>query len=98
MKIRGGGISIPVTTVDNELKSEKVTFIKMDIEGAELESLKGCKRTILNNKPKLAICVYHKPEDIWEIPSIILEYFSEYKLYLRHYSFAGSETVLYALP
>ena len=77
---------------------EKVTFIKMDIEGAELEALKGCQNTIRNYKPKLAICVYHKPEDIIEIPQYIKQLVPEYRLYLRHYSNARNETILYALP
>lgn len=76
---------------------EKPTFIKMDIEGAELEALKGAKDLIKEYSPKLAICVYHKPEDIWEIPNLILEYNPNYKLYLRHYSPYQTETVLYAV-
>lgn len=75
-----------------------MTFIKMDIEGAELEALHGCRDTIIKYRPKLAICVYHKPEDIIEIPSYIHEIVPEYKLYLRHHSKDLSETVLYALP
>ena len=69
----------------------------MDIEGAELEALKGAKETIKRNHPKLAICVYHKPEDIVDIPKFILELDPEYKLYLRHYSDNAGETVLYAI-
>lgn len=89
---------VEVTTIDKELQGERVTFIKMDIEGAEYEALCGAKDTITRNRPKLAISVYHKAEDIWEIPSIIMQYYQGYKFYLRHYSWAYSETVLYALP
>lgn len=78
--------------------NEKVTFIKMDIEGAELEALKGAQDTIKKYKPKLAVCVYHKPEDILEIPCYIKELVPEYKLYFRHHSNYNGETVLYALP
>jgi hypothetical protein len=69
----------------------------MDIEGAELEAIKGAKRIIEEQKPKLAICVYHKPEDIWELPELILSYNKEYKFYIRHYSYKDNETVLYAV-
>jgi len=93
-----GEEAVPVTTIDNELATEKVTFIKMDIEGSELQALIGSEYTIINNKPKLAISIYHKPEDIWEIPDIILKYNPSYKLFLRHYSLTDYETVLYALP
>lgn len=76
---------------------DKVTFIKMDVEGSELESLKGAKNTILRDKPKLAICIYHKPEDMVTIPLYIKELVPEYKLYVRHHSNSWAETVLYAV-
>jgi len=90
---------IEVVSLDEELKDEKepVTFIKMDIEGAELNALKGAEQTIKKYKPKLAICIYHKSEDVWEIPSLLLEFVPDYKFYIRHYDFSSSETVLYAL-
>lgn len=76
---------------------EKVTFIKMDIEGAEYNALMGSKRIITQYKPKLAISVYHKPEDIWVIPELICQINPDYTLYLRHYSLEYGETVLYAI-
>lgn len=88
---------IDVVSLDGFIK-DKITFIKMDIEGAELEALKGCSDIIKQYKPKLAICVYHKKEDIIEIPRYIKELVPEYKLYLRHYSNYETDTVLYALP
>lgn len=91
-----GTTQINVVALDSQVK-EKVTFIKMDIEGAELEALKGGRETIVRYKPKLAICVYHKPEDIVEIPLYIKKIVPEYKLYLRHYSNSTNETVLYAI-
>ncbi len=93
-----GEIIVEVNALDELLTDEKVTFIKMDVEGAELKALQGMRDIIVKNKPKLAICVYHKPEDIIEIPSYIHGLVSEYKLYMRHYSMSVSETVLYALP
>ena len=91
------GSFIPVTTIDNVFDNANVTFIKMDIEGAELKALLGAEKTIKRCRPKLAICVYHKPEDMWEIPSVILDFNSDYHLYLRHYSLHNGETVLYAI-
>ena len=78
-------------------KNERVTFIKFDIEGAELEALKGAKGIISSYRPKLAICLYHKKEDYWQIPYYVKELVPEYKLYIRHYSNYSSETVLYAI-
>ena len=77
-------IKIEVCSIDNVIK-DKVTFIKMDIEGSELEALKGAEKTIRLNKPKLAICLYHKIEDFWEIPLYINEIVPEYKLYMGHH-------------
>lgn len=92
-----GSITIEVRKLDDLLRDRKVTFIKMDIEGSELAALRGAERIIREQRPKLAICVYHKPEDMWEIPSLILQYHPDYKLYLRHYSISNTETVLYAV-
>ena len=82
----------------DDVVDEKVTFIKMDIEGAEYEALLGAKETIQKNKPKLAISIYHKPEDIISIPKLIKSMVPNYRLYIRHYSNADNETVLYANP
>lgn len=87
---------IEVESFDNSIK-EPVTFVKMDIEGSELEALKGCKNIIKTYKPKLAISIYHKPEDIWSIPQYIISLHPEYKFYLRHYSIFNFDTVLYAV-
>jgi FkbM family methyltransferase len=94
--ITNGGISVPVDSIDNVI-NDNVTLIKMDVEGAELESLKGAKKHISKNKPKLAICIYHKPEDLITIPQYIRGLESGYKFYLRHHQFISWETVLYAV-
>lgn len=84
--------------MDDMLGDQPVTFIKMDIEGAELEAIRGARHIIQNQHPKLAISIYHKYEDIWTIPSQIMEYDLGYQFYLRHYSFSDYDTVLYAIP
>lgn len=94
---RGGNSQVQMNFIDGALKGEKASFIKMDIEGCELEALKGAYHTIEKYRPKLAICVYHKPEDIFEIPLEILRHNLDYRLYLRHYSYIFTETVLYAV-
>lgn len=88
---------VPVIPLDEAL-GEDGAFIKMDIEGAEKEALEGAERTVIKYRPKLAISVYHKPEDIVEVPEIILSYGLDYQFYLRHYSLAAFDTVLYAVP
>lgn len=91
------GDKVLVTTLDDELMNENVTFVKMDVEGAELEVIKGAAKLIREKKPKLAISIYHKTTDILEIPQILLEYNKNYTFYMRHYSLVAAETVLYAI-
>ena len=62
-----------------------------------MEALKGAEKSIRNYHPKLAISIYHKLEDVDEIPRLLLEYYPDYKFYLRHYSLMNCETILYAL-
>ncbi|OON96595.1 MAG: hypothetical protein ATN32_06265 [Candidatus Epulonipiscium fishelsonii] len=97
-KISDNGTSkVEVDSLDNVLGDTPVTFIKMDIEGAELEALIGAKEIIQKYKPHLAISVYHKPEDIFEIPLYIKKLVPEYKLYIRHYGLNDKiDTVLHA--
>lgn len=77
------GVKIPVINID--LAAPDATFIKMDIEGAEYAALRGARRTIITNRPKLAICCYHTIDDIWQIPLYIKKICPEYKLFYRLY-------------
>ena len=79
-----------------DIGDNAVTFVKMDIEGSEMDALEGMKETIKKYKPKLAICIYHKFEDLWEIPLFIKELVPEYRLYIRNYTVFLDEIVLYA--
>lgn len=79
------------------LHKEAPTFIKMDIEGAEYEALQGAKEIICKYKPKLAICIYHKPEDVYTIPQLLKEYRKDYKFYLRQPYDGTTETILYVV-
>jgi len=93
--------SIPVTTIDHLVESgqiERVDFIKMDIEGYELKALRGATKTICRSRPKLAISVYHRAADLYEIPTFIDRLGLDYKLYLEHYTIHAEETILYAIP
>lgn len=88
---------IKIVSIDEDIK-DKITFLKMDIEGEEINALKGAKNHILKDKPKLAICVYHIISDLWEIPKVIHSIDPMYKLYLRHYKEDQAwETVIYAV-
>ena len=92
-----GEDTIVVRSVDSFLQGNSVSFIKADIEGAEFGMLRGAKETICKYKPKLAIAVYHRKDDIFSIPLLLKEYRSDYKFYLRHYTEMPIDTVLYAV-
>ncbi|MDE7272490.1 MAG: FkbM family methyltransferase [Lachnospiraceae bacterium] len=92
-----GEIQVKVRKLDDIVSGKKISFIKMDIEGAEKEAILGAEEVIGSQKPKMAVSVYHKKEDIWELPKLLLEMNPDYRFYLRHYSFRHAETVLYAI-
>lgn len=82
-KLSSRGVPTPVCDIDS-LINAPVTMIKMDIEGSELEALKGAEKTIKAHCPKLYICAYHRNEDLFSLPMKILELNPDYKLYFRH--------------
>ena len=98
----GKNVSIvPVTSLDELFSGKSIdeypTYIKLDIEGAERDALLGMRNVIRRSKPKLAICAYHKPEDIYDLYRLICEFRNDYQFYLRHYANYFWETVLYAV-
>lgn len=95
----GGDKSIRVLSVDDYCKKNfiKPTLVKMDIEGAEYEALVGARETIINEKPKLAISIYHRYNDIWFIQRFIKSLRPDYKFFLGHHSNTYLETILYAI-
>lgn len=87
---------IKTVALDDVVKDCEVGFIKLDIEGAEYAALQGAKQTLLRDKPFLAICVYHRRGDLLAIMDYLHGLIPEYRFWLRHYSFVGCDTVLYA--
>lgn len=95
----GGSATVQQTTLDELIGRERnVTFIKMDIEGAELEALRGGRTVIERDGPMLAVCVYHTPQDIWTIPLLMREMLPEHQLFLRGHEGDGWQAVAYAVP
>jgi len=88
---------IDIVSIDDYINGP-ISFVKMDIEGMELDALKGAKESIIKYHPKLAISIYHKLDDFLTIPQYILSLDNTYKLYLRHYwNSCGTDTVLFAI-
>ncbi len=90
--------SIQVVSIDTIEECKDASFIKMDIEGWEMEALIGAKKTILYNKPILAVCIYHSMEDRIRLIEWVYELVPDYRIYVRHHSYWGNETVMYAIP
>ena len=90
-----GKSQIDVVSLDDVIPG-RVSFIKLNIEGAEIEALKGGRKLIGRYTPKLAISAYHRPSDLWQIPKLIKELNTCYKLYLRQQDGGIIESVIYA--
>lgn len=95
----GASFKIRTTTLDTAVAQaglERVDFVKMDIEGAELRALKGAEGLLRRFRPRLAICVYHYPQDFHEIPAWLDSLGLGYRFHLNHHYVNEWETVLYA--
>lgn len=92
-----GGTQGQIVRIADHLAEEKVSFIKMDLEGMEMAALQGADTLIRKQKPKLAICIYHKISDFWKIPEYMLEMNHDYHLYIRQHTPHWPETVCYAI-
>ena len=74
--------SITVDSLENDF-----SYIKMDVEGEELNAIKGATNTILNHKPKMLISAYHRTDDLIKIPQAVLNIRDDYKIYMRHFKY-----------
>jgi len=88
---------IEVDTIDNLTAGNRVTYIKMDVEGAELQALKGAEQTIRNHRPVLGISIYHRERDLIDIPAYINSIVPEYAYYFRVHKKLAIDTVLYGI-
>jgi len=85
-----------VYTLDGYLGERPVTFIKADVEGMEMSLLRGAVETIRRNKPKLSLCAYHYPSDLFEIPEFVRSIVPDYKFRLRQHAPIFGDFVLYS--
>ncbi len=97
---QSGAHTVPLRSIDDLVargEVERVDFIKLDVEGAEMSVLRGASTSIARFRPRLAISLYHKPDDLFEIILFIRSKFPEYRMYLDHYTIHAEETVLYCV-
>ena len=86
---------VNVVRLDDVIE-QRVSMIKMDIEGAECDALHGAKETIMRDKPFCAISVYHRKGDMLAIMDYLHSLVHDYRFWLRHYAVTDGDTVLYA--
>jgi FkbM family methyltransferase len=89
-----GTLQVETDSLDNIIK-QRVDYIKFDIEGDEYKAIEGASSLITRHKPKIAVAVYHKVEDMWKIPELVLSMHDGYKIFLRHYTEGLSESIMY---
>jgi FkbM family methyltransferase len=95
-----GSESVNVMAIDDFITSnniEKVDYIKMDVEGYERDVILGAKQSIKKYRPKMAICLYHKTEDLFDLPLLVKE-ISDYIFYVRCAKGGPFGTILFCLP
>ncbi len=92
-----GNVSVKADSVDNVI-NEKITILKMDIEGSEYKAIKGAEKTIKAYKPKLYICAYHRNSDMFRLPLTINSIVPGYKFYFYHHRYIPAwESNFYAV-
>ena len=93
-----GGSQVVSLALDDVLPFGRADFIKLDVEGGELAALMGARRLITRERPLLAFSLYHRPEDLWVLPELLLEWGDGYDLFLRQHQFNSFDLVCYAIP
>jgi FkbM family methyltransferase len=93
-----GSLEVQCVTLDDALQGSAPTFVKMDIEGAELDALRGARRIIREHAPVLAVCAYHAQDHVWNIPRLIHSIRPDYRFFLRPHLMEAWDLVCYAVP
>lgn len=96
-KLSKNGNDLIKTAAFDSLKIP-ATFIKMHLEGGELDALKGAVNTIKKYRPIIAITIYHNSDGAWKIPLFLINNAKNYRYYIRLHSWGGTGAVFYAIP
>lgn len=95
---QASGVEVPSVRLDDALADERLSFIKMDIEGAELQALEGARHLIRRDRPVLAVCGYHTPDHLWRVPVLLKSLAPDSLLFVRSHCADGLDTVWYSVP
>lgn len=93
-----GECEVQVTTLDEALGGATPTYMKFDIEGSELDALKGGREIIRRARPNMAVCLYHVPDHLWSIPLTLHDLLPDSRFTMRTYYADGFECVCYCIP
>jgi FkbM family methyltransferase len=96
--VKEGGVAVVCSALDDTKDGRKATYVKMDLEGYEVEALRGAASVLRDQQPVLAVTTYHRMEHLWQVPLLIHALNPDYKLYLRRYAEDCWESVCYAVP
>ncbi len=92
-----GDVEVECAPLDELLDGRTPTFIKMDVEGAEMDALLGGARVVASTGPSLAVCVYHRPDHLWTVPLQLRRMLPRHRVYLRPHGYEGWDLVCYAV-
>ncbi|QYX49776.1 FkbM family methyltransferase [Pseudomonas tussilaginis] len=98
ISLEGAGTSIAAVALDQLLPCMPVDLIKLDVEGAEAQVLRGAEQIIRRSHPVLIVSLYHNPQDLWALPELLFDLCPNYRFYIRQHSPNTFESVLYAVP
>lgn len=93
-----GGVTVDIAALDELRLKPAPSFVKLDIEGAEIDALAGMRATVRRNRPVLAVCAYHRPDHLWRVPLAMALACEGYDFFLRPHGAEGWDLVCYAVP
>jgi FkbM family methyltransferase len=96
--VASSGVQVAIAPLDELIGDRRITYLKMDIEGAELDALQGARNCIQRNTPLLTVCSYHKQDHLWRIPLLIHSICDRYRFFLRPHLLEVWDLVCYAVP
>lgn len=95
----GSGVKVEADSVDNIVGDNLITLLKADVEGEEINMLKGAENTVKKCLPKMQIACYHRSDDLWTIPEAVLNITNDYDIYMRHFPYLPAwDTNFYFVP
>lgn len=93
-----GDIKIEASSIDTLFAKQHIDFVKLDIEGSEADALRGATDLLKRCRPAIAMALYHRPGDMWELPLLVNQLVDDYKFYIRQHDNNSFEAVFYAVP